>query len=160
MPETAEAIVPEFYLYRRDVTGDYLFSDEGKDLVKRCGGRIIEIYVFDANRHVHCCELRASYEMHYVETIPGGECEHPDANYSPYDNDVDEALRDANRETDQVIYIHAFDVSKRPEDNVKSLDYGVDEWEELLDDHDNDREKAHAEAVEQMLEGLSCNPPY
>ncbi len=153
MPETAEAtIVPEFYLYRHDVT-EYYTGSQGRAIVERCGGKIIDIYIFDHRRHVHCCELRASYEMWFIEGIPGGET-------LPEDEDIDEALREVNTETEPVMYVHAFDVESR--EGVQKLDdfFDAETWEELLEDADGDREQAHSKAVDHVREGLSCNPPY
>jgi hypothetical protein len=39
-------------------------------LLSSCGGQIFCIYVFDANRRVHCCELTPSYEMHPLRYEP------------------------------------------------------------------------------------------
>ena len=160
---TETLIIPEFYLYRNDVTRYYLECSQGKALVERCGGKIIDIYIFDFRRHVHCAELRASYEMHYIESIPGGECKHSHSTHedpdSPYDNDIDEALREVNIETEPVMYVHTFDVEGR--DDVQKLDdfFDTETWEELLEESD-DREQAHSKAVEHIREGLSCNTPY
>lgn len=59
-------------------------------------------YVYDANRHVHCCELTPSYELHAVATDSAFDIEEPG---DALIEEVDEVLREAMHEQD-VIYVH------------------------------------------------------
>jgi hypothetical protein len=38
------------------------------DIVARAG-RLFGIYLLDANRQTHCCELTPSYEVYFIETV-------------------------------------------------------------------------------------------
>src|SRR5687768_6276956 len=60
MTSTDQVIKPDFRVYRMDVT-EYWNED-----IQARAGRLFAVYLFDANRHVHACELTASYEMRYL----------------------------------------------------------------------------------------------
>lgn len=156
-------ITPEYFLYFRDIT-EY-FIGEGRKIVERCGGKVFDVYLFDLNLHVNCCEITPSFEMHYIESIPGGTVTFPNSGAedqdSPYNEDIDEALREANIYTEPVMYIHVFDIENTPA-RIQLFDNwgGRDEWHELLDDHDNDSQAARNELIDQIREDIHANCPY
>lgn len=157
-------ITPEFFLFFRDVTSCYETA-EGRKLVERCGGKIYDVYIFDNNRHVNCAELRPSFEMNYVESIPGGIVTFPnskaDDENSPYETDIDEDLREANNDTESVMYIHTFDIEDCGNLRIEKNDeIERAEWLELLEDNGGDREAAHREAVGRIREQCYANPTY
>ena len=149
---TETQIIPEWYAYRRDVSEYYTESEEGRALLERCGGKIYEIYVFDFRRHVHCCELTPSYELWYVESIPGGE--EPEGQY---DQDLYEALREANLESPHVIYVHTYAIDVKG-DNAEDLELPAEWWNDLLEDNDGDEEAAYMQAVDDAVEAYTANP--
>jgi hypothetical protein len=151
---TETQIIPEWYTYRRDVSDGYTHSEEGRALLERCGGKIYEIYVFDFRRHVCCCEITPSYELWYVESIPGGE--EPEGEY---DQDLDEVLRDANRDNEPVIYIHTRDIDEKG-DGCKALEHPVEWWNDLVEDNDDDTEAAYLKAVDDVVEAYNANPEW
>jgi len=155
---TAATIIPEFHAYRRDVSEHYTHSPEGRALLDRCGGMIYDVFVFDYRRHVHCCEMTPSYELWYVETIPGGETHEDDADF-PYHEDLDEALREANLHSPQVIYIHCHSIDVKSE-NVQDLGLPVEWWNDLVEDNDGDEEGAYLKAINDVVEGYHAHPVW
>ena len=153
---TAATIVPEFHAYRRDVSDCYTHSPEGRALLERCGGKIFDVFVFDYRRHVHCCEMTLSYELWFIEAIPGGEVQEGDY---PYHDDLDEALREANLESPQVIYIHTYALDVKSE-NAVDLELPAEWWHDLVEDNDGDEEKAYMRAVDDVVEAYSANPVW
>jgi len=155
MPELKEQILkvypaenrPDFRVFKMDVTGICC-----PELVELCGGRVFDIYVFDANRHVYVCEMTPSFELHWLEGAPGGDYPEDKA------EEVDDRLREANLQTEPVIYVHVFDI-----DLDKCLKYdGLDteEWSDLLADCDWDEEKAYEAALEEVLDFYQGNPEW
>ena len=136
---------PDFRIFKRDVTANCC-----PEFVALCGGKVLDIYVFDANRHVCVCEMTPSYEMNFIEGAAGGEY--------PEDKgeEVDEALREANLHTEPVIYIHVSDI-----DLELCEQYGeLTEWPELLESWEGDKEKAYEAALEGVLEYYQGNPEW
>lgn len=60
-------------------------------------GRMWGLYLFDANRQVNCCELKPSYELHFIKTVT-----EKVLNEFAYD----ELLRADMSYLDQVVYRH------------------------------------------------------
>lgn len=84
-------VIPHFKVVAIDETRDWR-----DDMVAKCG-RLYGLYLFDVNRHVHCCELTPSYEMHFIETVA--------ANF--IDDETDALIREANAQCQQdVEYQH------------------------------------------------------
>ena len=119
---------------------------------------IYDVFVFDYRRHVHCCEMTPSYELWYVETIPGGETHEDDADF-PYHEDLDEALREANLHSPQVIYIHCHSIDVKSE-NVQDLGLPVEWWNDLVEDNDGDEEGAYLKAINDVVEGYHAHPVW
>ena len=138
--------LPDFRVFKRDVTGICR-----TELVELCGGRVFDIYVFDASRYVFACELTPSYELHWLCGTPGGE--YPEDKRE----EVDEQLREANLQTEPVIYIHVSNI-----DLDECLKYRMDarEWIDLLESHECNEEKAHEAALETVIEYYQGNPEW
>ncbi len=133
-----EMILPHFFLFLSDET-DYWLDEE---LVERCGGSILGAYLFNANRHVHCCELTPSYEMEFLGSIPGNPKPHSEQEVDRIDMD----LVDGDQGSDPISYVHVSSVNLTKCTDVWKLDGR--EWQEILDDADDDKERAHSAAVE------------
>jgi hypothetical protein len=87
---TIEAIKPDFRVFKTETTR-YWRKD-----IRRKAGKLFAVYLFDANRHVHACELTPSYEMHYVG---------PTWTNSVGDR-MSETIREGDADTDLVSYYH------------------------------------------------------
>lgn len=163
-------LVPLPLLYFVDATRSY-----SEDLVKRSGGRIFDVYLFDANLHVHCCSITPSYEMQYVDSVSA---KFPD-DEQDRDN-LNEDLRGANLCTDPYSY---YDVTGWLRANTKEeSEYPevwdgstpfllrvyrketdkivAGDWKTLLDDHDDDRRAAHRAFMEVTREDIDGNSRY
>lgn len=102
-------------------------------LKKRGAARLFEVYLFDENRHVHCCELMPSHELHLVYCRA-----EPVFPYADLTETAREALAELECEaevlTDSVCYVHvgkltvAHDFGDRP----TPADYDS-EWADWLE---------------------------
>jgi hypothetical protein len=94
---TEERVKPDFRYIAIDETRHWM--DE--NLIKKCGGKIFGIYVFDANSRTYCCELTPSYELNFLRSEPLT---------LPEDDEererVCEMVSDADRDTEPVAYYH------------------------------------------------------
>ena len=110
-------------------------------VVRKAGGAIARTYLFDANRHVHCCELTPSYELYPVDTFP-------------WKDDDDGSLSDELRshETNDVVYMHTRFVDGLPEANFHR-------WPEeaLVVEEGETKEEVWERARESMAEHVRCN---
>ena len=165
-------------LYIQDET--LLWGDS--DLVEACGGVILAVYVFDERRHVHCCELMPSFEMHFLRSIPGTVPDPPneaefltDALYDAADyqyemerDRIDQLLLQSDGDTPPSSHIHAYRFGKLVEDALDDHWDGetvpccvdlwqptAEEWEEMLDDADGDHEQAHESFIEGLIEAAN-----
>lgn len=113
------------------------------DQIQERAGRLFGLYLFDANRQVHCCELTPSYEMHFVETV-----------YAKHDDDerVDEKLaeeiREANWVEEDVRYFHCHSVNRDPPGRF--YDFGPE-------DPGIAAKVDYDDLLEGMLEHVRCN---
>jgi hypothetical protein len=66
MSDTAEAqkILPHFKIVVLDET------EYWREEIVAKAGKIYGAYLFDANRHVNCCELTPSYELYPLYSNP------------------------------------------------------------------------------------------
>jgi hypothetical protein len=135
---TIEAIKPDFRVFKTETTR-YWRKD-----IRRKAGKLFAVYLFDANRHVHACELTPSYEMHYVG---------PTWTNSVGDR-MSETIREGDADTDLVSYYHVrgIDAAK-----LEARSMTDEAWAKLLDYHDGDHDAAYAEALETEMEHLRCN---
>jgi len=102
-------IVPEIVVVRIEETSNW-----NVDFLRENGiVKMFGVYVYDRRKHVHCCELMPSYELHFVEhqyeLAPG--IEHDDEQLDCLDEEI--RLQD----TEQVQYYHT-----RVIDRIEVLD--------------------------------------
>jgi hypothetical protein len=89
------------------------------EIVAKCGGRILSIYVYDASCRTFCCEITPSYELFLAAYAPR-ELPEDDAERERVFDD----LSQAQHEVESTIYMHCRDVER-----MTSRDpYGDDEW--------------------------------
>lgn len=164
----SDQITPLPLLYMIDASSSYHPA-----LVERCGGKIFDVYFFDANLHVHCCSLTPSYEMEYYESVPLCGPEEPQAR-----DVLEDDLIGANLESRTVYFdvtgwlkAHTKDGTTYPEQwDCKTTPflmraYGEDQslvgdWREYLDDHDNDYRAAHSAFMDGVREDIAGNARY
>ena len=86
----------DFRYYVVDETRHWL----DPDLIRRSGGTIYGVYVFDADIAVHCCELTPSFELTFLRSEPKS---------VPDDDDdrerLEDQIREADRDSSPVIYV-------------------------------------------------------
>ena len=117
----------------------YILIDETRywcddKFIAECGGKLVGAYVFDANRAVHCCELTPSFELLLIETLPR-DVPQDDAGAER----VLDAIRDADRETDLVSYVHCYSIN-----TDKCVKSGYEPDEDVPRDTQDDEVVAYA----------------
>lgn len=130
---------PDLHIFKTETTKYWR-----EDIVAKAG-RLYALYLIDVNRHVNCCELIPSYELHYVG--------------STYDNFVGDEVVDQIRQGDvdgfQVAYYHVKSLDIKKLERLPTISDQA--WEELIQYHDGDEQGAYDEVVEKKLERLRCN---
>ncbi len=101
-------------------------------------GKIYGVYLFDANKVVHCCELTGSRELEALDVAILNNETCPE----PVRDEIEEQWRLA---TEPVMYVHVYDVDRlkvfpQPTQRCKADEYD--------------------EAWEGILEYYQCNSPY
>ena len=43
----------------------------GEEFVARCGGKVFQVYLFDANEVTYCCEVTPSYALYPIAVVAG-----------------------------------------------------------------------------------------
>ena len=43
----------------------------GEEFVTRCGGKVFQVYLFDANERTYCCCVTPSYALYPIEVVAG-----------------------------------------------------------------------------------------
>jgi hypothetical protein len=89
-------------------------------------GRMWGIYLFDANRQLHCCEITPSYELHFIETITE----------KLITEQVYDAIMLADRACDDVKYVHCRSIDALSADHFNDLgleDVRDDDYDEALE---------------------------
>lgn len=99
-------IRPDWWLVRLDITAHVTMSLLWTSAVESFG----EVYLFDRNRHVRCCELTPSYEMHPVELSTRFQPGCPDA---AREQVLEEVQADASMQEREVKYLHVQDVEQK-----------------------------------------------
>jgi len=129
---------PDFRLYKRDVT-EYWVEE-----IRKKAGQIFDLYIFDCNKTVNCCEIAPSFEMHYLG---------PMWTLSPEDEDEDQKLFEdilgGIVENHDVIYVHTRYVSV---DDCERVETSDEDWAKFLRDADGDEEAAWHEVLEKWSE--------
>lgn len=163
---TEPEIVPKPLLYIRNATSLY-----HPDLVRRCGGEVFDVYVFDANLHVHCCSITPSYEMFFFDVVPLVWPENEAERDTLYDdlaginigNFEEVSYFDATgwlrKEAETGDLSHRWDYRTAPFLVDVYPTPQVETWEELLEEHENRRD-AHREFMDTVLEDLHGNARY
>lgn len=132
-----EEIIPEVHICLLEET------DSWCEEIRTQAGRLFGVYLFDARRYVHCCELTPSYELHFLETI-----------YTKYIEDenkrehLEDEIMEGNRETPEVSYVHVFKIT--PENTISLAEWSAKYYEEIKDDFD-DCEELHSAIMEAMM---------
>ena len=70
--------------------------------------RISGVYALDRRQHFHLCEFCASYELWFIETQYDEIPEIADDDYKR--NDLNEAILEGDRDTEEVSYMHVKDI--------------------------------------------------
>ena len=106
-------------------------------------GRIWGVYVYDANRVVHCCEVTGSYELHFVES----------QTMVRVSDDIQMEMLDGDRDTPAVMYLHCGSL-----DDAEEIDIEHDPCNPypkggigtfiLFESYDGDSDAAIEEALE------------
>jgi hypothetical protein len=138
-------LMPDIRVFKVDVT-DY-YPEE----FQRRAGKIFEVYLFDANLHVHCCELTPSYEMAFIGST---------WTKSPRTERAREKLADdiniSDLETSPVAYYHVRGINLEP---LERLGPDKAQWARFLNDADGDRDEAREALVENYRE-YCCGNGY
>jgi hypothetical protein len=124
---TARDVRPRYCVVKLDETGNW-----SPDIVRRAK-RVLGVYVFVANLHVHCCEFTPSYECLFVES----QWDNPDLPDREADwLDVD--IREGDRASEPVRYFHCWQIDGLPrtregEVQVGVIDLGIDNEDEAFE---------------------------
>lgn len=146
---TETMTTPHWYIYRQDATQYW----DDPDLVARSGGTIYGMYLFDNNRHVHCCEITPSYEMEFLESVPKSR---PEDECLADRLDMDVMEGDTDRGEVSYFHVHNIDLAKC----IDAWAMTADEWQTLLDDADGDTEQAYEAALEAAREYVHTHGLY
>ena len=135
--ETQAPVLPHFKVVVLNET-EY-WSDE----IRARAGLIYQAYLFDANRHVHCCEITPSYELYPLYATPQND-----------DDDGTIATELATAGDSEVTYMHVRRLDKLSPDHFYS--YGEElkvpeSWEELRDHYE---EQARSNCVIEFPAGV------
>lgn len=99
-------------LIKQDMTPFYYLDELSfKDKIKK----IYDIYLFNRNEHVHCCEITPSYETHYLRSTYDSE----DILSDDELEEIDVFLMEANNGNDNDYYQHCRDVDRFVKENEK-----------------------------------------
>jgi hypothetical protein len=119
--------------------------------------KIFGVYLFDAKRHVHCCEFTPSYELYPL----GTEVIFVDGVTEQEREDIWEMLRDGDRDCSNVTYMHVHEVDSAIETKKFMLhDFGPDDpdwWRRYLGVHDGNEVEAWEDARESMIDHCRSN---
>lgn len=113
-------------------------------------GRMFGVYVFDKNRHVHCCEITPSYELHFVEDIWENRCEVADRDECEADSIDQEILMTDN---EPVSYYHTYVIDGGKDWPACELPEGSVGLRRIEGPWPDDSD----EAIEEALEYARCN---
>ena len=161
---TETAIKPDIRILKQDVTRFII-----DNALLRKVGKVFEVFIYDANRHVHLCELSPSYELHFVEFQPINMPDDEDEREYVY-----QVLEDIAAESPRnVEYSRVKGIDKIPEvEEVKSRLMNVDgdhrarlthlygnNWgdDAFADAEEPTAEELHNAAIEEALEYVRGN---
>ena len=87
------------------------------EFLGRCGGKVYQVYLYNAHSVTHCCEITPSYELIPVDLV---------AEDYPEDAETREALYEELREVacadgDNVTYMHCRGIDALPDDVKRTL---------------------------------------
>jgi hypothetical protein len=118
--------------------------DWKEDILKRAGGKIETVYLYDANIETCCCEATPSYyliPLYAVSALSGDELS----------DDVDMEIRNAQALCNDPIYVHCKDVEKMKKGTYAHARNGT------FYAHQG---RKYRELEEQAIEYLNGNTPY
>ena len=147
--ETVAATKPDFRIYE-DETTEYWADD-----IARRAGKLWDVYAFDANRRVHCCEIMPSYEMNYIG--PTWDGTGPEAPGEDDDRAKDKLFDDilmGGADTDDTTYIHCANINAK---ECEILNFSDEQWAGFLRDADGDAEEAYRAALDKLIEYCQGN---
>lgn len=121
--------------------------DDSPGSLREKAGKIFGVYIYDANKHVHCAELTPSYELYFVESQPLNVPE------DEYERDAFYEDLVATDASESVYYMHVSTVDRMPEvpengplQAGRFILSSQEPWGETSD-----------EAIEEALEWARCN---
>lgn len=109
-------------------------------------GKIIGVYLYHNNLHVHCCELTPSYELHFVGSF-----------YTAFNLEederekLDEEIREGNADQELVTYMHCSQIDAMPK---------INSWQNIAGTYSFprvDSEDSRDEMIESAREWLRAN---
>lgn len=143
MSNQTEHVIPNWFAVKINKTAIY----DSKWLNTYGIKYVYEVYVYDENRKMHCCEGPLSYELWLVDSFV-------DFKNEPTEeirNKVDEDLME-NREG-RIIYYHCHVLDKFP-------DYQKDHRPLVFDDYDWDDEDEIEKCRNDICEDYHANPSF
>ena len=129
---------PDFRIYKQETTEHW-----SEDIRSRAA-RLFGVYLFDVNRHVHCCELTPSFEMNYLGPTWTGSIEDDEARQSLFED-----ILEGDAETDLVRYVHVGSVKV---DECEEIGTSDESWARFLEEAGGDEEEAYNLALDKWSE--------
>lgn len=166
-------IIPWPLLFFENATHKYT-----PEFVKKCGGKITDVWLFDVRSTTNCCEITPSYEMWYFGSV---------AYELPEEDEAREELEtqleaaniasgqepaqyfqysgDLRRLTDEIEKLPKEEVPTRWDYKTTPFVMQVEEpdeamWQDYLNEEDGDRRQAHRRLIDGVLEEINANHPY
>lgn len=139
-----QRVAPNFVVIALDESRYFRDSEEGRQLLKRSGGKIYSLSLYDSNRHIYIASLTPTYELFTYEYVP--------ARY-PGNEDASERLNmemiELLQESNQVDYYNVRDIDRI--DSKYKNELGWNPHDEIPD------EDRYDEVLEQYLEYVRGN---
>ena len=129
---------PDFRIYKQETT-EYWSED-----IRSRAARLFGVYLFDVNRHVHCCELTPSFEMNYLGPTWTEGIEDDEARQSLFED-----ILEGDAETDLVRYVHVGSVEV---DECEEIGTSDESWARFLEEAGGDEEEAYTLALDKWSE--------
>ena len=113
-----------------------------EDIVAKAG-RLYGIYLYDANRHVYCCEITPSYELELIETV---------WTHNTQNERLQMDVLEGDAQNEKVCYYHC-----------SGVNHWDDKWKQTLTNHDveyeevDDTGKVWDQLRDDMMEYLRGN---
>jgi len=111
--------------------------------IRRRVKRIFGVYLFDARRRVHCCEIASSHELHFVRE---SQAEFHDETTEEEREEIARILMEGDAATDPISYIHCSRLDNAPEFDEGFLPQGEIGVCKVYNSHRPEERKAEDEA--------------